>query len=73
MSHTFIPTLPQIIRTVPARHKRDDLPPRPVGTDPLSEAACTNDTGHGCLHSTCPRHCPAAYADMMARHATDSL
>lgn len=35
-----------------------------------SEAVCTcnNKAAH-----VCPRHEPDAYADMMARHATDSI
>lgn len=46
-------------------HRRD------CRTDALPEGAtCTCKTGP---HSVCPRHDPAAYADMMARHATDSI
>lgn len=43
---------------------------RPVVSGPFevqNDAACT------CNGRVCPRHRPAAYADMMARHATDSI
>lgn len=35
-------------------------------------ARCVN-TGKPTCNTVCPRHSPADYADMMARHATDSV
>lgn len=52
------------------RHRADDRDERRSYT----EAKCSGIDRPFAGHSTiCPRHEPTDYADMMARHATDSI
>lgn len=41
--------------------------------DVQNQARCTRFGQRHCNDSTCPRHEASAYADHMARHATDSI
>jgi hypothetical protein len=67
--------MPSIFRPKHRRVIITDLsgPVTPVA-DVTNEARCTRPDTHGsvCV-GMCPRHNPVDYADMMARHATDSL
>lgn len=78
MCNSTVPTIPPL-RSVPLPgytpdHRAD------VAPDSQSQAACTGGlvNAYGkrlvnCRSTYCPRHKSAAYADAMARHATDSL
>lgn len=41
--------------------------------DHSSDARCIDFGFSSCDGGVCPRHNPVAYAEMMARHATDSI
>lgn len=55
------------VPTLPGKHRGT----RPTDSTP-TDATCNAESGQG-GHVYCPRHSPADYADMMARHATDSI
>lgn len=46
---------------------------RPVDSTPTQARCVATEETPWCWSSVCPRHYPADYADMMARHATDSI
>lgn len=56
------------------KHKRI-LPHWVTDSDKIqNDATCVRfGMPEQCGHMACPRHSPAAYADSMARHATDSI
>jgi hypothetical protein len=55
------------------KHRRT-LPGWVTMTDLVqNEAACVHLGEPPCSHTLCPRHQPEAYAEMMARHAVDSI
>ena len=57
--------------STPTPQHRRELTGLPRYGEERSYARCTDKTGNCTL--LCPRHRPAAWAEHMARHATDSI
>lgn len=60
--------MPENSQTYTPRHRDGSVP-----VDALPNNARCTCRGLGFDKGICPRHNPSAYADCMARHATDSI